>query len=118
MKEFTKEEKMTLLAEINDLLATIPDYQLVMSESDIDYHHILISDQGYINRLYLEYGEIYEEFIGATREEAIRSLAHTWIVSYGWHLYIEPLRSWEKREPYDEKYQRFCALCDSYIFKA
>ena len=55
MKELTMEEKMTLLIEINSLLATIPDYQLAMSESEMEYYHIFITDKGYIDRLYLEY---------------------------------------------------------------
>ena len=83
MKELTMEEKMTLLIEINSLLATIPDYQLAMSESEMEYYHIFITDKGYIDRLYLEYGEISDKFLGKTRKEAIQSL----------HVWRRPLRS-------------------------
>ncbi len=62
MKELTKDEKIALLVEVNKLLATIPDYQLTMPVIEMEYADILITDQGYIKRLYLEYGEISEEF--------------------------------------------------------
>jgi len=58
MKELTKDEKIALLVEVNKLLATIPDYQLTMPVIEMEYADILITDQGYIKRLYLEYGEI------------------------------------------------------------
>ena len=72
MKELTKDEKIALLVEVNKLLATIPDYQLTMPVIEMEYADILITDQGYIKRLYLEYGEISEEFF-ATNFFAIRS---------------------------------------------
>ena len=62
MKKMTMDEKKVLLVEVNKLLATIPDYQLAISINEMEYADILITDQGYIKRLYLEYGEISEEF--------------------------------------------------------
>lgn len=70
MKELTKDEKIALLVEVNKLLATIPDYQLTMAVIEMEYADILTTDQGYIKRLYLEYGEISEEFF-ATKFFAI-----------------------------------------------
>jgi len=58
MKKMTMDEKKALLVEVNKLLATIPDYQLAISVNEMEYADILITDQGYIKRLYLEYGEI------------------------------------------------------------
>lgn len=66
MKELTMDEKMALLAEVNKLLATIPDYQLAMPVRDMEYDDIFITDKGYIECLYLEYGEICDEFLGKT----------------------------------------------------
>ena len=118
MKELTMEEKMTLLIEINSLLATIPDYQLAMSESEMEYYHIFITDKGYIDRLYLEYGEISDKFLGKTRKEAIQSLAHNWIFMYGEDLFAAKLYwSWEKKLSQIDKFKHFCAYCESYIYK-
>jgi len=118
MKELTMDEKKGLLAEVNKLLATIPDYQLAMSESEMEYYHIFITDKGYIDRLYLEYGEISDKFLGKTRKEAIQSLAHNWIFMYGEDLFAAKLYwSWEKKLSQIDKFKHFCAYCDSYIYK-
>ncbi len=118
MKELTMEEKMTLLAEINSLLSTIPGYQLVIPVKEVKYDNIFITDKGYIKRIYLEYGEICNVFLGETREEAIASLAHKWIFMYGEDLFAAKLYwSWEKKHSQIDKFKRFCVHCDSYIFK-
>ena len=118
MKEMTMDEKKALLVEVNKLLATIPDYQLAMSESEMEYYHIFITDKGYIDRLYLEYGEISDKFLGKTRKEAIQSLAHNWIFMYGEDLFAAKLYwSWEKKLSQIDKFKHFCAYCDSYIYK-
>ena len=117
MKELTKDEKIALLVEVNKLLATIPDYQLALPVNEIEYFHIFITDKGYIKRLYLEYGEISEEFLGETREEAIVSLAHKRIVAYS--CTTSPKLLWTNEKdlsPFD-KIKRFRDYCDSYIFK-
>ena len=117
MKELTKDEKIALLVEVNKLLATIPDYQMAMPVIEMEYFHIFITDKGYIMRLYLEYGEISEEFLGETREEAIVSLAHEWIVAYS--CTTSPKLLWTNEKdlsPFD-KIKRFRAYCESYIFK-
>lgn len=117
MKELTKDEKIALLAEVNKLLATIPDYQLAISVNEMEYADILITDQGYIKRLYLEYGEISENFLGETHEEAIVSLAHERIVAYS--CITSPKLLWTKEKdlsPFD-KIKRFRDYCDSYIYK-
>ena len=112
------DEKKGLLVEVNKLLATIPDYQLAMSESEMEYYHIFITDKGYIDRLYLEYGEISDKFLGKTRKEAIQSLAHNWIFMYGEDLFAAKLYwSWEKKLSQIDKFKHFCAYCDSYIYK-
>ena len=109
---------MVLLAEVNKLLATIPDYQITMPVIEMEHDDILINDKAYIKRYCIDHGEICEDLLGETREEAIVSLAHGRIVSYGYKLF-QPWRqwSWEKSNPRLEKYERFCAYCDSYIFK-
>lgn len=118
MKELTMDEKKGLLAEVNKLLATIPDYQLAISVNEMEYADILITDQGYIKRLYLEYGEISDKFLGKTRKEAIQSLAHNWIFMYGEDLFAAKLYwSWEKKLSQIDKFKHFCAYCDSYIYK-
>lgn len=117
MKKMTMDEKKVLLVEVNKLLATIPDYQLAISVNEMEYADILITDQGYINRLYLEYGEISENFLGETHEEAIVSLAHERIVAYS--CITSPKLLWTKEKdlsPFD-KIKRFRDYCDSYIFK-
>jgi hypothetical protein len=117
MKELTKDEKIALLVEVNKLLATIPNYQLALPVNEIEYFHIFITDKGYIKRLYLEYGEISEEFLGETREEAIVSLAHERIVAYS--CITSPKLLWTNEKdlsPFD-KIKRFRDYCDSYIFK-
>lgn len=118
MKKMTMDEKKVLLVEVNKLLATIPDYQLAISVNEMEYADILITDQGYIKRLYLEYGEISENFLGETHEEAIVSLAHNWIFMYGEDLFAAKLYwSWEKKLSQIDKFKHFCAYCDSYIYK-
>lgn len=117
MKELTKDEKIALLVEVNKLLATIPDYQMAMPVNEIEYFHIFITDKGYIKRLYLEYGEISEEFLGEKREEAIVSLAHERIVAYS--CITSPKFLWTNEKdlsPFD-KIKRFRDYCDSYIYK-
>lgn len=108
---------MALLAESNNLLATIPDYQMTMPVTDVEYSKILITDKGYILRLNLEYGEIYDVFLGKTREEAIKGLAHERIETY---TDITPPDVYYPNEkdlsPFD-KIKRFRAYCDSYIYK-
>ena len=77
-----------------------------------------ITDKGYIDRLYLEYGEISDKFLGKTRKEAIQSLAHNWIFMYGEDLFAAKLYwSWEKKLSQIDKFKHFCAYCDSYIYK-
>lgn len=89
-----------------------------MSESDMEYYHIIITDKGYIERFHLEYGEISDKFIGKTREEAIKSLAHNWIFMYGEDLLAAKLYwPWEKKLSQINKFKRFCAHCESYIYK-
>lgn len=112
------DEKMALLDEVNKLLATIPNYQLAMSESEGEYDDIFITDKGYIKRLYLEYGEICNVFLGETREEAIASLAHKWAESYS--CIISPKQLWFNEKDLSEfdKIERFRAHCDFYIFKS
>ncbi len=117
MKELTLDEKMTLLVEANKLLATIPDYQLAIPAIEQEYNHILVTDKAYIKRLDLEYGEIKEEILGETREEAIASLALGWIVTYCCITSPELLWPNEKNlSPFD-KIRRFRAHCESYIYK-
>ena len=102
----------------NKLLATIPDYQITMPVREMEYDDILINDNAYIKRIYLEHGEICEKFLGETREEAIASLAHNWMVFYGRDLFAARLHwSWERKLSQADKIERFCAYCDSYIFK-
>ena len=118
MKKMTMDEKKALLVEVNKLLATIPDYQLAISVNEMKYADILITDKGYIDRLYLEYGEISDKFLGKTRKEAIQSLAHNWIFMYGEDLFAAKLYwSWEKKLSQIDKFKHFCAYCDSYIYK-
>ena len=118
MKKMTMDEKKVLLVEVNKLLATIPDYQLAISINEMEYADILITDKGYIDRLYLEYGEISDKFLGKTRKEAIQSLAHNWIFMYGEDLFAAKLYwSWEKKLSQIDKFKHFCAYCDSYIYK-
>ncbi len=118
MKKMTMDEKKVLLVEVNKLLATIPDYQLAISVNEMKYADILITDKGYIDRLYLEYGEISDKFLGKTRKEAIQSLAHNWIFMYGEDLFAAKLYwSWEKKLSQIDKFKHFCAYCDSYIYK-
>ncbi len=118
LKKLIKEEKTTFLAEVNKLLATIPGYQLAIPESEMEHYHIFITDKGYIRRLYLEYGEICYVFLGKTCEEAIASLAHDWMVSYGYELFPPRCKwSWEKSNSQLNKFESFRAYCDSYIFK-
>jgi len=118
MKELTMDEKMALLAEVNKLLATIPGYQLAMPVIEMEYAKILITDKGYIKRLYLEYGEISEVFLGKTREEAIMNLAHEWVFTSGQDLFKCRLHwSWEKKDSQLDKFKRFRDYCDSYIYK-
>jgi len=117
MKKMTKDERMALLVEVNKLLATIPDYQLAVPEREIEYDDILISDQGYVKRYYLEYGEVKDVFLGKTREEAIASLAHGWVDTY--RCITAPNLLWPNEKnlsPFD-KIERFRAHCDSYIYK-
>ncbi|MDY6320860.1 MAG: hypothetical protein SPL44_07625 [Bacteroidales bacterium] len=118
MKELTMDEKMALLAEVNKLLATIPGYQLAIPLRDVEYDDILITEKGYIKRLYLEYGEISDNFLGKTREEAIKGLAHGWIVTYS--CITSPKQLWSNEKDLSEfdKIERFRAHCDSYIFKS
>ncbi|WP_074614472.1 hypothetical protein [Segatella bryantii] len=118
MKELTMDEKRGLLAEVNKLLATIPDYQMAMPVIEMENNDIFITDKGYIDRLYLEYGEISDKFLGKTRKEAIQSLAHNWIFMYGEDLFAAKLYwSWEKKLSQIDKFKHFCAYCDSYIYK-
>ncbi|MDD5862835.1 MAG: hypothetical protein PUD15_09835 [Prevotella sp.] len=110
---------MSFLAEVNNLLATIPDYQLAMPMEEIECDDIFITDKGYIFRLYLEYGEISDKFLGKTRKEAIKTLAHNWIFTYGQDLFAAKIYwSWEKKLSQMDKLKRFCTYCDSYIYKA
>lgn len=113
----TVDEKMAFLAEANKLLATIPGYQLAIPVKEVEYNDIFITDKGYIKRLYLEYGEICNVFLGETREEAIASLAHKWVVSYGCITSDKQLRPNEKNLSESDKNERFRAHCDSCIFK-
>ena len=118
MKELTMDEKMALLAEVNKLLATIPDYQLAMPTNVMEHNNIFIIDKVYIKRLCLEYGETCNVFLGETREEAIASLARGWVFTYGQELFASRLHwSWEKKNSQIEKFERFRTYCDSYIFK-
>ena len=118
MKELTMGEKKGLLAEVNKLLATIPDYQLAMPVIEMENNDIFITDGAYIRRLCIDHGEICHVFLGETREEAIASFAHGSMVSYGYELF-PPRRkwSWEKSNSQLDKFESFRAYCDSYIFK-
>jgi len=119
VKELTMDEKMALQVEVNKLLATIPGYQLARPERELEYDHIFITDKGYLRRDYLEYGEIYEEFLGETREDAIKSLAHGWIVTCSHQLFAGRFYwSPEKNDSQLDKMKSFWAYCDSYIYKA
>ena len=118
MKELTMDEKMALLAEVNKLLGTIHGYPLAIPLRDVEYDDILITEKGYIKRLYLEYGEISDNFLGKTREEAIKGLAHGWIVTYSCITSPKQLWSNEKDRSEFDKIERFRAHCDSYIFKS
>ena len=109
---------MALLAEVNKLLATIPDYQLAMPTNVMEHNNIFIIDKVYIKRFCLEYGETCNVFLGETREEAIASLARGWVFTYGQELFASRLHwSWEKKNSQIEKFERFRTYCDSYIFK-
>ena len=118
MKELTKDEKIALLVEVNKLLATIPDYQLALPVIEMENNDIFITDGAYIRRLCIDHGEICYVFLGETCEEAIASLAHGSMVSYGYELFASRLHwSWEKKNSQIEKFERFRTYCDSYIFK-
>ena len=112
------DEKKGLLAEVNKLLATIPDYQMAMPVIEMENNDIFITDGAYIRRLCIDHGEICYVFLGETCEEAIASLAHGSMVSYGYELF-PPRRkwSWEKSNSQLNKFESFRAYCDSYIFK-
>ncbi len=113
------DEKMALLAEVNKLLVTIPDYQLAMPAIKMEYDHVFITDKGYISRSYLEYGEVHEAFLGETRKEAIWGLANGWIVTYSHDLFKGGLNwSREETDALFDKMKRFRAHCDSYIYKS
>ncbi|UKK75195.1 hypothetical protein L6471_01630 [Segatella bryantii] len=118
MKELTMDEKKGLLAEVNKLLATIPDYQMAMPVIEMENNDIFFTDGAYIRRLFIDHGEICYDFLGETCEEAIASLAHGSMVSYGYELF-PPRRkwSWEKSNSQLNKFESFRAYCDSYIFK-
>jgi len=118
MKKMTMDEKKALLVEVNKLLATIPDYQMAMPVIEMENNDIFIADGAYIRRLCIDHGEICYGFLGETREEAIASLAHGSMVSYGYELF-PPRRkwSWEKSNSQLNKFESFRAYCDSYIFK-
>jgi hypothetical protein len=118
MKELTMDEKKGLLAEVNKLLATIPGYKMAMPVIEMENNDIFITDGAYIRRLFIDHGEICYDFLGETCEEAIASLAHGSMVSYGYELF-PPRRkwSWEKSNSQLNKFESFRAYCDSYIFK-
>ena len=107
MKELTMGEKKGLLAEVNKLLATIPDYQLAMPVIEMENNDIFITDGAYIRRLCIDHGEICHVFLGETREEAIASFAHGSMVSYGYELF-PPRRkwSWEKSNSQLDKFEK------------
>lgn len=111
------DEKMALLTEVNKLLATIPGYQLTMSMSEIEYGKILITDKGYISRISLEYGKTSDVFLGETYEEAIKGLAHEWIVSYI-HLNPHLIHSKDNDLSTFDRIERFYAHCNFFINKA
>ena len=62
MKELTKNKKIALFTLVYHLLATIPEYDLTMHEREMEYYHILITDEGYIGRTY-EYGDSVDSFL-------------------------------------------------------
>ena len=117
MKQLTMDERTALVLEINKLLATIPDYQLTMPESEMEDNNFFITDQGYVQRHYFEKGDISDDFIGETREEAIATLAHKWIVKYS--RFTSPKQLWPSEENLTQfdKIKRFRAHCDANIFK-
>lgn len=108
----TMDEKMGFVSEVNKLLSTISGYQLTISVKEVEYDDIFITDKGYIKRLYLEYGEICNVFLGETRKEAISSLAHKWVESYCCITSPEQLWSNEKDLSEFNKIKRFRAHCD------
>ena len=118
MKELTMDEKIALLAEVNKLLASISGYQLTIPMRELEHNDIFITDKGCIKRLYLEYGEICNVFLGETREEAIASIAHKWAESYSSITSPELLWPNEKYLSEFDKIEHFRAHCDFYIFKS
>jgi hypothetical protein len=117
MMELTMDEKMEMVAEANNLLDAIPDYDVSITRGEIEYEKILLTDEGYILHLDLEYGDVFEKPLGKTHEEAVWGLAYECIETYAfsnsWRLYPE-----EKDVEPRDKIHRFIAYCNSIIDKS
>ena len=61
MKELTMDEKKGLLAEVNKLLATIPDYQMAMPVIEMENNDIFILNLFLLYFIFLRYRTIYLE---------------------------------------------------------